>query len=490
MVKRCIGIDVGSSYLCAVQVLRIGKAFCIEKIFDTQARRSTDSASDTLKALVSKHGFDRRAAVAISMPNDAVFFRGLETDSAGLEQVRGRGYSALDYDFPMEADEIVAQPCSYYQRTDKKYSILTAAVARESLRRTQDILLGARMHPDLIGASVFSIHSAITLNHPEIRTGVAIIAYIAESHLTLAVTQNNVILLVRHFPIVSGSGDNGHLFEDQVGQVLSREAGITWRKLFETEIGQDTKVYLVAGGENSADLKEAIEENLHCQTIVVNPYARVLLKHVGRPRVDISVAEGLALRTLAPEYTSGINFLEADTVNAKSATSFKKELSICAVLVAAIAAISLIGLFMRVSQLETKYATVKNEIRESFKTALPQEKNIVNPLAQLGQQLQSLKQDYALFGPVSGAEPLEVLRAVTANTPADMNISFDDMLITTESVRLTGTSESFESVYNWQRLLQDAPQLSSVDVGNPQREPDGELIRFTVLASFVARDQE
>ena len=569
MVKRCIGIDVGSSYLCAVQVLRIGKTFCIEKIFDTQARRGTDSASDTLKTLFSKHGFDRRAAVAISMPNDAVFFRCLETDSVGLEQVRGRGYSALDYDFPMEADEIVAQPCSYHQRTDKKYSILTAAVARESLRRTQDILLGARMHPDLIGAPVFSIHSTITLNHPEIRTGAAIIAYIAESHLTLAVTQNNAILLVRHFPIVGGSDSNGPLFEDQVGQVLSREAIITWRKLFETDIAQDTrlcrkspssareraifspgkdgeagdvcsivdtapdvhrdsqadnrgcldptvaaqqlnnktvqekgplearssfptepKVYLVAGGENSADLKEAIEENLHCQTVVVNPYARVLLKHVGRPRVDISVAEGLALRTLAPEYTSGINFLEADSLNVKSATSFKKELSICAVLVAAIAAVSLIGLFMRVSQLETEYARVKNEIRESFKTALPQEKNIVNPLAQLGEKLQSLKQDYTLFGPVSGAEPLEVLRAVTANTPADMNISFDDMLITTESVRLTGTSESFESVYNWQRLLQDAPQFSSVDVGSPQREPDGELIRFTVLASFVARDQE
>ncbi len=157
MVKRCIGIDVGSSYLCAVQVLRMGKTFCIEKIFDTQARRDTDSASNTLKALVSKHGFDRRAAVAISVPNDAVFFRGLETDSVGLEQVRGRGYSALDYDFPMEPDEIVAQPCSCHQMTDRKYSILTAAVARESLRQTRDILLGARMHPDLIGAAVVKL---------------------------------------------------------------------------------------------------------------------------------------------------------------------------------------------------------------------------------------------------------------------------------------------------------------------------------------------
>jgi len=70
MVKRCIGIEVGPSHLCAVQLLRIGKAFCIEKVFDTQTRRGTDSASETVKALVSKHGFDRRAAVAISMPSE------------------------------------------------------------------------------------------------------------------------------------------------------------------------------------------------------------------------------------------------------------------------------------------------------------------------------------------------------------------------------------------------------------------------------------
>jgi len=489
MVKRCIGIEVGPSHLCAVQVLRIGKAFCIEKVFDTQARRDTDSASETLKTLVSEHGFDRRAAVAISMPSDAVFFRNLETDSVGLEQVRESQYSTFDNDFPLEADEIIAQPFSYRQTAEQRYSILTAAVPRQSLRKMRDIVVGARMQPNLIGSTVFSVHSTVSLNHPDSRTGIAIIVRISESSLTLAVTENNKILIVRHFPVVGNSESNGNAFEDKVGQVLCHEIGITWRKIFEAEIPQDTRIYLAGSYESMVDFKATIKENLGCRAIIANPYARVLLKHEGRPRADISVAEGLALKTLAPEHIAGINFLEADSVRTKSTTSLKKEIVVCAVLIAAIAAVSLIGLFMRRSQLENKYTDIQGEINENFQRALPQEM-IVSPLAQLDQKLQAMQKDYALFGPALGAGigPLEVLNVITDSIPEDVNISLNDVLITTESIRLTGTAESGESVYNWQRLLERTQQFSDVEVGDPLTV-DGKLVHFIIQASISMKDQ-
>lgn len=490
-IKRGIGIDIGSSRLCAVQILRIGKAFCIEKIFNTQIQRGIDSPSDILKTLVRKHGFNRRAAMAISVPNEAVFFRSMETDFAGLEQIRTSRSFALEYDFPIDPNETVAQLCSYRQMTAEKYSVLTAAVARESLRDTFDILLGAKMRPDLIETAVFAIHSTIALNHPEVRTGAAIIAHIAESYLTLAVAQDNSILMVRNFPIVDGSGDNTDADQERVAEVLSLEAEIMWRKLFEGEIEQDTRVYLVTGDGNTTGLKAAIEKNLQCQTIVVNPYAKVLLKHLGRIPTDIFVAEGLALRALAPDRTTGINFLEADNANIRPALNVKKEFAICAILVAAVAVVSLIGLFMRLAHLESRYAQVKNEMKEIFQRTLPEEKNIMNPLAQLEQKLQSLRKDYVLFGSISGAGagPLEVLHAIATSTPPELNVGLDDVLVTAESVRLVGTSQSFESVYTWQRLLRDTLHFSTVDVHDIRREPDGDMVHFIVLASFASEKQ-
>lgn len=492
MAKRCIGIDVGPSYLCAVQLLRIGKAFCIEKVLNAQAQQGTESPSDMLRTLVRKYGFNRRAAVAISVPNDAVFFRTVETDSGGLEQIRRSGSLALEYDFPIEPDEIVVQPCSSRQVSDEKYSVLTAAVARESLHEIRDILLGAKLRADLVEAAAFAIHSTVALNHPEINNGVAIIAHIAESYMTLMVTQNRSILTVRHLPIAYSLDNNTDSVRKQVGEVLSREAGIIWQKLFEADIEQGTKMYLATGNGDAEGLRAAIEENLRCQTTIVNPYARVLLKHRHHSQVNISVAEGLALRALVPEKTGGINFLKADNANAKPTFNLKKESVICAALVATIAAVSLIGLFMRLSRLEAEYSQVKGQIGEIFQRTLPEEKNIVNPLAQLEQTLQSLRKDYALVGPISGADSgvLGILYAVTTSTPPEADISLDDMLITTESVRLTGTTQLFESVYNWQQILLDTRRFSTVDVQDIRREPKSERIRFTVLASFAVKERE
>jgi len=487
MVKRCIGIDIGSSSLRAVQLLRTDGQFRIEKVFSSQTRRSTDSLSNILGSLTSRYGFDRRADVAIAMPHNAVFFRTLETDLAGTEQIRKSTSSALEHDFPIQPDELVAQVCSYRRLSGDKCSVLTAAVPRESLRERLKILGRAKIHPSLIDAAIFAIHSTVEVNHPEIITGTAIIAYIDESYLTLAISRDNNMLIVRNTPVASRSENNTDSLREQLPDLLSREAQITWQKVFGNQIEQGTKIYLVTAGNVSDGLKATIEENLHCQTTIVDPYAKVKCSADHNGDAAICLAEGLALRASAPEQTTGINFLEADSANIKPALNPKKEFVICTILLAAIAVVSLVGLFIRLSHLETKYARIKNEIGETFQRALPEEINIVNPLAQLEQKLQSLRTDYAFFGSISGVGigPLEVLHAITTSFPPETNISINDMLITPESVRLTGTSQSFESVYDWQRLLHETPQFLTVDVLNIGRETDSERIHFTILMSLA-----
>src|SRR4030042_7044371 len=85
MVKRCIGIDIGPAVGRAVQIVGASGGFRIEKAFSTQTRRASDSLPEILRGLFAKFGFDRRAAVAASMPQDGVFFRILQTDAAGLD---------------------------------------------------------------------------------------------------------------------------------------------------------------------------------------------------------------------------------------------------------------------------------------------------------------------------------------------------------------------------------------------------------------------
>ena len=486
MAKRCIGIDIGFSYLRAVQVSRTGDELCIENVFGTQTRRSKDSPQEILRHLCGEHGFDHRADVAISMPHNAVFYRSLETDVAGLEQIRQVPKSALEHNIPMEPDEIVAQTCSLRQLTDKKCSVLTVAVSKASLRERLNILDGAKMQPNLVEAVIFAIHSTVVVNHPEITTGRAIITYIDDTNLALAVTEENNIVIVRNIPIASQSDNNNDLNPGKVTEILTREVEITWLKAFGEELGEDALVYLATAGDISPDFETAIKENTRREIVTVDPYAMVKRSFEKNGDAGICVAEGLALRALAPEKTVGVNFLEAENAGTKPTFDLKKELTICAALAAAIVVVSFVGLFVRMFYMESKYTNIKNEIEEVFRRTLPEEKNIVNPLVQLEQKLGAFRKDYQVFASFypTSLSPLKVLHGITSNIPSQGNIGIDDLLITTESVRLKGTCDSFDSVYQWQRLLQDIPGFTLVDVQDVQKDTRINVVHFIILISL------
>jgi Tfp pilus assembly protein PilN len=491
MVKRCIGIDIGSSYLCAVQITRIDEDFCIEKVFGTQIRRCTDSPGEVLKPLFSQYGFDRHADVAISIPHDAVFFRNLETDLAGLEQIRERNWSAMEHNFPVEAEQIVAQSYSEHPLQDGKYSVLTAASARTSLRERLNILAEAKMHPCLADAAIFAVHATIAMNHHEILSGQALIAYIDECNITLAVTKGGDILVVRNIPIITGDDSDIDSVLVQIAQIVSCEALVTWRKVFGTGIEQVTQIYMMAAGESSDYLLGLIEEKLLTQITLIDCCAMIENLSHNEADIPICVAEGLALRVLAPEQTKGVNFLEDEEINEEPVLNLKKEFVVCATLICVIAVFSLVGLFMRLTRLESAYASIKNETAEIFQKALPQEK-VVNPLIQLQQKIESIRGDSRLIASsyVSGLSPLDVLYKISADNPSRENINVDDILINADRVRIKGTCDSFEPVTQWQRFLQEVPAFTHIEVEDIGKQSKSGPVEFTMLLTISKQESK
>ncbi len=492
MAKRCIGIDFSSADLCAIQLSRTDSRFHIEKIFSAQANSNTVLTSDILDSLITQHGFDRHADVAISMPHNAVFFQNLETDSLGLEQIRSSTETALEHEFPIKPDDFASQLCNYQKVSDGKYSVVATATKRKSLQDASDIITAARMKPALIEAPVFAIYATAMTNHPEIKTGKSIILYIDEHRLILALIQDSNILTVRNIPLFIRPDDNIDLVHLQLGRLLTQEIQITWQKIFAGEFDRSTQIYIAIGSSINENLKTIVEEKLNCPTTIVDPYANVKNCSGHEASRQICIAEGLALRALAPDQTEGVNFLNTTTGDSEKQLNLKKELVTWTVLVASIAVVSLVGLFARLLNLETQYKNIQNQTRQVFQSILPQEKNIVRPLAQLEQKLQNFRKDHQLFASFSqtGLSPLEVLRTLTLNTPAQANIKFDDLLVTAESVRLSGTCNSFESIYQWQRSLQQLPGFSSVDVQDVQKEPQSGNVSFTMYLSLAKQEQK
>lgn len=482
MVKRCIGIDIGSSHVRAVQIARAGQRFRVEKVFCTQTRRRPDSPPDILKSLTMEYGFDRRADVAVSMPRNTVFFKRLEPGLSDSQQNRERPASVPEHEFPIQTDDTITQVCRHRKLPDQQSPALIAATDRKSLKAILDVLAEAALHPKLVEPAIFAVHSTIAMNHPESVTQTAVIAYVDDSYVTLALVENGDILSVRNIPLVP-LPDDPDMARQRTAEILAREAQITWRKVHGTETKPESKIYLIAPTDVSEGLKTWLESDLHCETVIVDPSAKVQRCPDCQADWQICVAEGLALRALAPGQTTSVNFLEARKLHKKPRFSLKKQLAICTTLAAVIAIVWLAGLFTRLSYLETHYANIKGQIAEIFHRALPQEQNMVSPVAQLQQKLDSLRDDRQLlasFDPMR-LTPLQVLHAISTKAPPQADIQVKDLLIATDSVRLTGTCDSFASLSKWRRLLQEIPLFTAVDAQDIRKEPKTGTVRFTIL---------
>ncbi|OHB65043.1 MAG: hypothetical protein A2Y76_09365 [Planctomycetes bacterium RBG_13_60_9] len=485
MLKRCIGIDIGRSHVRAAQVVRMPEGLRIEKVFVTQTRRSTDSLPSILQSLTKEHGFDLRADVAVSLPHHAFFFADIETDAAGLERIRTAETTMLKDYFPILADDIVAQVCSVMRVEGGKSSVLVAATSCDQLREELNSLSEGKIKPARIDMPITAAQATVVANHPESATGLAVILYVDEATLGLAVTHDGRLLLVRNIPMFSSGSVETDTVAQQTAEIVAQEIEITWQRLFGSDPDPSLRVFLIAAGGTTALLGSAIQTKTGGQVIPVDPFVSVAPGEGTDADCPLCIAEGLALRTLQPGKADSVDFLAAYRARTRPRFRVTRELAVCAGLAAAAAAVWVIGLFVQLSSLESNYAQLKERTETTFRQAAPEETSVVNPAVQLQQKLDSLRKDcesFTCFNPGHPA-PLEILYALSRNTPTTGNLKLQDVLIAADSVRIVGSCDKFGTLSEWRRLLEKIPGLRVVDEPKSQRDAASGKVHFTISLS-------
>jgi Tfp pilus assembly PilM family ATPase len=453
-------------------------------------RRATDSLSKILRELTRKYGFHRRANISISMPDDTIFFHTFDSDSDDSQ----KDFKAhLKHSFPIRSNDLVGQIISSDKIAGNNSFVLATATSSELIRERLKTLSQAGIHPKLIDTDFFAALSVAAVNCPEIQTGKLIVAYCDISFLTFAVIHNNELLVIRKFPLNFEPNSDSVSVQQKLADLILYEINITWQKIFGQNPDSDTKLFLLPGPGIPETFEKIILKDIGLDTVIVDPSAKVKSSPKFKNAANMSLAQGLAIRGLASKDTRGVNFLDSLNTNIIKTFNFRKELIICGLLLAAVVCTFLFGLFIRLSHLEAEYTQINSSMKTIFQKALPEESRIVNPLAQLEHQLATMQKECSLFGLTSRAapSPLEILYAVTTKTPPEMDIRINDVLITAESVRLTGNAKSFESLYKWQQQLQNIPNFVSVDIQNDiEKHSENKLVRFTILVSLETMEKQ
>ena len=486
MPKRCIGIEISRVQVCAAQVARTPEGLRLEKAFALQTRRSTDSLPAILRSLTNKHGFDRHADVAIALPQQVFFFADIEVEAGALERIRAMDPTGLKDYFPIPADDIVAQVCSVLRVEGAKSSVLVVASSRGRLCEELRPLSEGRITPVCIDTPITAAQATILTNHPESAAGLAIILCVDSSTLSLAVTHDGNMLLARNIPMISSGDQDSETFAQQTADIVAQEIEITWRRLFGGTPDPGLRIFMIAPRQKLALLTPSVQDKTGSQVIPVDPCARVARSEGVEADLPLCVAEGLALKVLQPGNAKPIDFLAAYQARTRPRLRIRKELTVCAGLAAAAALVWGVGLFLQLSSLESSYGQLKRQTEEVFHQAVPEEQNIVDPVAQLQQRLEALrKEDEVLTGLSPGcAYPLEILDALSRNTPATTGLKLQEVSIAPESVRITGTCDKFATLSEWQRLLETIPGLRIKDVPRPTKDARTGKVQFTIFLSI------
>jgi Tfp pilus assembly protein PilN len=485
MPKRCIGLDLGRTHLCAAQVVRTTEGFRLEKAFARHTRRSSDSLPALLQALTERYGFDRRAPVAVSLPGQAFFFADIETSTPAGPALRAQDIPGLSDHFPIPAEDLIAQICSVLPVAGGPSSVLVAAASRRQLAEALPLLEEGHVKPVCLDTPITAAHAALLVNHPQAAAGLAVLLYVETTALSLAVIHDGRLLLVRHIPLLAAGEQESATLAPQAAEIVAQEIEITWKRLFGTEPDPGLPLYLIAPRPLSESLTGPLQDKTGGQVIPVDPYARVVRSEEVEAQLPICVAEGLALRALQPQAPGALDFLAAYRLRTRPKLRLTKELTVCGSLAAAAAVVWAAGLLLQLSSLEATHRQLKQQIEAVFHQAVPEEQNLVDPAAQLQQRLDAGRKEAGLLTSLNPGRsaPLEVLYTLSRSTPAAAHLKLDDVTIAADSVHITGNCDSFATFSEWQRQLEALPGWHLVDAPHSAKDAKSGKVRFTLALS-------
>jgi Tfp pilus assembly protein PilN len=141
-------------------------------------------------------------------------------------------------------------------------------------------------------------------------------------------------------------------------------------------------------------------------------------------------------------------------------------------------------------QLSARRDAVRGEIRSIFTAALPGVRTIVNEKAQLQSEIAALEKQRRLFGSLAPSAPraIDCLRALTAAVPNDVPLDVEELSIDGETLRLRGSTKTYEGVEAVKRGLAARPEFRNVETKDVRASVDGQKVDFRLSLDIGAEE--
>jgi hypothetical protein len=131
--------------------------------------------------------------------------------------------------------------------------------------------------------------------------------------------------------------------------------------------------------------------------------------------------------------------------------------------------------------LTKKYRMLDQDVTAVFRQVFPNVTRIVDPLQQMKVKISEIKKSTASApGISSNNKVLDLLRDISERVPKSLDVNVSRMVIDMETVRLSGETDTFNTVDNIKNKLEPSTYFSSVTISSANLDSTGKRVRFEI----------
>ncbi len=479
--KRAIGIDINKKHVSLVQLCKKGSRYFLEKTYTKECHQKEADAGE-IQALISKaiesEGFDTKAPAIISMPYGKVFFHNYKTGIALDKDITQLLKFDLEDDFPISFDDLLIDICSKRNFNEHTKEFFVGAVSWSKLHGWVRAIRKSGLHCTIATSDACVFSSLAKLNKKSHSDNCSIVIHSDDCRIIIAVYQHGSLIFARHIDNIETS---------KIVSVVKREIEFTLREISDSDISETSQILLTGSSKLVSVLSEKLSKETSFKIVTLDPFSGIEIATEHKTDDRLTIALGLALLGLDSR-TKALNFIAAEKAGTEHVVKTKRNAVIFASLLFSLAALFLINLFVRLNALENEKQFLEEQIRGIFVQTFPDEKKIVDELAQTKEKYDSLDQEYkTIASEIFDRTPaLDILEDISENIAPDQNISVSDITMTADSVQLSATAADFESVDKLVEKFKKIPEFDSINPGNIDIDSANNRVRFNLIMKVGA----
>lgn len=492
MSEGVLGLDIGTDYVAAVRITRGAKGHQVTAGNHVMIQEP-GGMDEALKSLVEPLDL-KGVTCAVSIPGEIVSYRNLQMPFRDKKKIRQTLVFELETMVPVPAEDLLVD-FTMIDRSDQS-EILAASVKRKDVSEYLAQLRAHGVDPELMDVDCVPTLSWL-LNQEGIPDNGLLLGF-GHRKNTMLLFLNRRLALIRAFPPEASTVRQAESNETDSGLESTRSP----KKIDESHLGSfctqvrntlhafasqtantvsPERIFVTGIATSDTDIENTLSRRLELpvETIQVS----------GDPKInmDPSIAQGwnsafmdnalaLALGEARPRL--GFNFRREEFEVKRVYFRHVKGLGKIAAVLAAILLLVSVDLAIDYFSLRTQYRALDQEITQVFKRTLPGVKRIVDPVAQMGAEINAMKKTASSVPGIGAARILDLLREFSVRVPEPADVHVASIVVDPDTVQIKGDTDTFNTVDTIKKGLEPSSYFSDVTISSANLDRSGDRVLF------------